>query len=70
MNRRPNLGLFRPITAPHLREKGVGGLPTSKPPIGNKKYSHGQILYVKLEFSILRRLIIEKHDTLFILSGL
>ncbi len=23
LNRRPNLGLFRPVTALHLREKGV-----------------------------------------------
>jgi len=35
LNRRPNLGLFRPDMASHLREKGVGSFPTLKPPIGN-----------------------------------
>jgi len=27
LNRRPNLGLFRPNTAPHLREKVVWSFP-------------------------------------------
>jgi hypothetical protein len=68
LNRRPNLGLFGPETASHLREKGVWDFPTLKPPIllievKIKKNLTGNSFYVKSEFSIIKLTIIEKSNS-------
>jgi hypothetical protein len=65
LNRRPNLGLFRPEKASHLREKGVWDFPMLESPIllnrdKTSKNLNGNSSSVKSIISIISPIIIEK----------